>query len=150
MKASGGLVIKPVQHPQSKYLAITLPWTDQQIHYTANNANNLVHRAGYSPSVNICSTWNSRVNSQNLLMLHSLGVDTTAPELFPDLTAVKMTTAGIFKEPRCQEAADKSSAQAKSQLPCRSRSLRVKSASRLKAEGADVCGVMLGPDPNIE
>ena len=41
-------------------------------------------------------------------MLHFLGVDTTAPELFPDLTAVKMTTAGIFKEPRCQEAADKS------------------------------------------
>ena len=36
-------------------------------------------------------------------MLHSLGVDTTAPELFPDLPAVKMTRAGIFKEP---EAAD--------------------------------------------
>ena len=41
-------------------------------------------------------------------MLHSLGVDTTAPELFPDLAAVKMTTAAIFREPRCEEAADKS------------------------------------------
>ena len=65
LKASGGLVIKPVQHPQSKYLAITLPWNDQQIHYTANNANNQLHSSiqALNPSLNICPTWNSRVNS---------------------------------------------------------------------------------------